>query len=157
MSPQCPQPSFGLIRLTIQEQMRFENFGDGHLGSHLRYWNRTILALLYFYVPPMPSIKFQLNPHYGLKIFKMANQGSHLRYWNKTNFAIKISMSPECFPPSLGWIWLIVLRFNNTSTLVGHFVSPPREREKKSRRDSRGNEREREERGKWKKVKEQKK
>ena len=35
---------------------------------------------------------------------------------------------------------LIVLGFNDTSTLVGHFVSSPREREK---RDSRGNERER--------------
>ena len=36
---------------------------------------------------------------------------------------------------------LIVLRFNDTSTLVGHFVSSPREREKRNRRDSR-NERE---------------
>ena len=33
---------------------------------------------------------------------------------------------------------LIVLGFNDTSTLVGHFVSSPREREK---RDSRGDER----------------
>ena len=37
---------------------------------------------------------------------------------------------------------LIVLGFNNMSTLVGHFVSSPREREKKDRRDSRGDERE---------------
>ena len=34
------------------------------------------------------------------------------------------------------------LGFNDTSTLVGHFVSSPREREKKDRRDSRGDERE---------------
>ena len=34
--------------------------------------------------------------------------------------------------------FLIVLGFNNTSTLVGHFVSSPREREKRDRRDSRG-------------------
>ena len=34
---------------------------------------------------------------------------------------------------------LIVLGFNDTSTLVGHFVSSPREREK---RDSKGDERE---------------
>ena len=40
-----------------------------------------------------------------------------------------------------GW-FLIVLGFNNKSTLVGHFVSSPREREKRDRRDSRGNERE---------------
>ena len=36
--------------------------------------------------------------------------------------------------------WLIVLEFNDTSTLVGHFVSSPRERE--NRRDSRRDERE---------------
>ena len=37
---------------------------------------------------------------------------------------------------------LIVLRFNDTLTLVGHFVSSPREMEKRYRRDSRGDERE---------------
>ena len=37
---------------------------------------------------------------------------------------------------------LIVLGFNNTSPLVGHFVSSPREREKRERRDSSGDERE---------------
>ena len=31
----------------------------------------------------------------------------------------------------------VVLGFNDTSTLVGHFVSSPREREKSDRRDSR--------------------
>ena len=35
---------------------------------------------------------------------------------------------------------LIVLGFNDKSTLVGHFVSSPREREKRDRRDSRGDE-----------------
>ena len=38
---------------------------------------------------------------------------------------------------------LIVLGFNDTSTLVGHFMSSPIEREKGDRRDSRGNERDR--------------
>ena len=33
---------------------------------------------------------------------------------------------------------LIVLGFNDTSTLVGHFVSSPTEREKRDRCDSRG-------------------
>ena len=33
-----------------------------------------------------------------------------------------------------------MLGFNNMSTLVGHFVSSPREREKRDRRDSRGDE-----------------
>ena len=32
---------------------------------------------------------------------------------------------------------LIVLGFNDMSTVVGHFVSSPREREKRDRRDSR--------------------
>ena len=35
-----------------------------------------------------------------------------------------------------------MLVFNDTSALVGHFVSAPREREKRDRRDSRGDERE---------------
>ena len=37
---------------------------------------------------------------------------------------------------------LIVLGFNDTSTLVGHFVSSLRERERRDRRDSRRDERE---------------
>ena len=37
---------------------------------------------------------------------------------------------------------VIVLGFNDTSTLVGHFVSSPREREKRDRRDCRRDERE---------------
>ena len=37
---------------------------------------------------------------------------------------------------------MIVLGFNDTSTLVGHFMSSPREREKGVRRDSRRDERE---------------
>ena len=62
--------------------------------------------------------------------------------------------------------WLIVLGFNDTSTLEGHFVSSPREREKRDRRESRGDveerveemkERDREERGTGMKVKKQKK
>ena len=38
--------------------------------------------------------------------------------------------------------FLIVLGFNDTSTLVGHFMSSPREREKRDSRDSRRDERE---------------
>ena len=38
--------------------------------------------------------------------------------------------------------FLIVLGFNDTSALVGHFVSSPRERENRDRRDSREDERE---------------
>ena len=35
-----------------------------------------------------------------------------------------------------------MLGFNDTSTIVGHFVLSPREREKRDRRDSRGDKRE---------------
>ena len=35
---------------------------------------------------------------------------------------------------------LILLEFNDTSTLVSHFVLSPREREKRNRRDTRGDE-----------------
>ena len=53
---------------------------------------------------------------------------------------------------------LIVLGFNDTSTIVGHFVSSLRKREKRDRRDFRGDERDdREERGIGMKVKKQKK
>ena len=38
--------------------------------------------------------------------------------------------------------WLIVLGYNDTSTLVGHFLSSPRERDMRDRRDSGGDERE---------------
>ena len=38
--------------------------------------------------------------------------------------------------------WLFVFGFNNTSTLVGHFVSSPIEKEKSDRRDSTGDGRE---------------
>ena len=37
---------------------------------------------------------------------------------------------------------LILLGFNDTSTLVGHFVSSPKKREKRDSRDSRADERE---------------
>ena len=54
---------------------------------------------------------------------------------------------------------LIVLGFNDTSTLEGHFVSSPREREKRDRRErvEEMKERDREERGTGMKAKKQKK
>ena len=52
---------------------------------------------------------------------------------------LNLASSPSKF--NFHWI-LIVLGFNDTSTLEGHFVSSPREREKRDRRESRGDERE---------------
>ena len=47
-----------------------------------------------------------------------------------------------CLVKRVLFVVLIVLGFNDTSTLVGHFVSSPREREKRDGRDSRRDERE---------------
>ena len=49
-----------------------------------------------------------------------------------------------------------MLGFNDKSTLVGHFVSSPREMEKRDRKDSRWVKEDREERGTGMKVKKQK-
>ena len=75
-------------------------------------------------------------------------------FWDNTEIMFSIHRGPDkrwypdkpfsyfstktCF----GYSWLIVLGFNDTSTLEGHFVSSPREREKRDRRESRGDERE---------------
>ena len=64
MSPQCLPPSFSLIRLTVQEQMSFQDFQAGHHGGHLGSWNWTNLAILNLHVTPMPPTKFGLNPTY---------------------------------------------------------------------------------------------
>ena len=41
MSPKCLPPTFSLIRLTVREQMLFQDFQAGHHGGHLRNWNET--------------------------------------------------------------------------------------------------------------------
>ena len=46
---------------TVPEQMLFEDFKAGHLGSHLGYWNETNLAIQNLHVIPMPPTKFGLN------------------------------------------------------------------------------------------------
>ena len=58
--------SFSSIRLMVWEVMSFEEFQDGHHGGHLGYQNRTILAILNLCVNVMLTIKFWLNPTYGL-------------------------------------------------------------------------------------------
>ena len=53
-----------LMALSIVYEIQFEDFQDGrhdHLGncghgSHLGNWNRTILAILYFSIPPIQHI-----------------------------------------------------------------------------------------------------
>ena len=104
MSPQCLPSSFGSIWLTLQEQMRFEDFQDSHLGGHLKYQTRTILAILNLYVTPMPPIKFGLNPHYGMggDVF-WRNQdgphGGHLGCLIGTNLAV-LNLHVSLMPPT---------------------------------------------------------
>ena len=58
-----PPTKVCLIWLTIQEQMSFEYFQDGHHG---RYQKGVILAVLNLYVTLMPPTKFQHKMTYDL-------------------------------------------------------------------------------------------
>ena len=96
MSPQC-LPSWLTIR-------RFEDFQDSHLGGHLRYHNRTILAILNLYVTPMPPNKFGLNPHYGMggDVFWRIQDGpygGHLGCRIGTNLAV-LNLHVSLMPPT---------------------------------------------------------
>ena len=86
MSPKCLPPSFCFLRPAIREQMRFEDFQDGHLGDNLRYRNEMILAILNLYVALMPPIKFGLNTHFGMGdnvVLKILKRPSWMLEWNK--------------------------------------------------------------------------
>ena len=96
MSPECCPSSFGSFQLTILEHMVWRFFkmatiaANGHHSDHLRCLNRMFLAILNLYVAPMPPIKFQLHPTYGLEgyvIWRISN-GHSLGYLNGTILAI---------------------------------------------------------------------
>ena len=65
---------------------------------------------------------------YNVGSLKTYDVGSHQKHLTCEDFQI--------------YCLFIVLGFNDTSTLESHFVSSPREREKRDRRESRGDERE---------------
>ena len=88
------------------------------------------------------SFRFSLSAVWSL--LPKAPFGYYL-IWNKTMCLIVLIRLHEI---KLDVPWLIVLGFNDTSTLVGHFMSSPREKEKRDRRDNSRDERE--EQGKWK-------
>ena len=93
MSLWCFPSSFSSIWLTVWEEMSFEGFQDGHHGSHLGYWNRTILAILNLYVAPMSPIKFPLNlikvwEEMPFEEFQDGRHDGHLGYRNRTILAI---------------------------------------------------------------------
>ena len=86
VSPTYLPPSFGSSWLTNREQLRCEDFQDGHLGGHLRYRNRTSLLILNLYVAPMPPIKFELNLHFGLVgdvVWRISRQPYWMPEWKK--------------------------------------------------------------------------
>ena len=73
--------------------------------------------------------------------------GPSARIWGLAYTSFMTSISTDCNKKKTrltkqDFLYCIVLGFNDTSTLVGHFVSSPREREKRDRRDSRRDERE---------------
>ena len=121
--------SFASIRLKIREQMRFEEFQDGHLGSHLRYLNRTILAILNLYVAPMPPIKFgpiriMVWEEMSFEKFQDGLHGCHLGYQNETNLAVlNLHVSP--MPPTK---FLVNPTYHSGADVISRFSRwPPRQ------------------------------
>ena len=74
-----------------------------------------ISAVFDLQVTPMLPTEFQVNWPFGSG--EEAKNRGHLGFLIRTILAFCIYKSPQ----------LILLEFNDTSTLVGHFVSSPRE------------------------------
>ena len=66
ITPQCLPSSLSSIRLSVRQQMWFEDFQDGCHVGHLGYHNGTILAILNLQVAQMSSTKFRLHLTYSL-------------------------------------------------------------------------------------------
>ena len=81
-----------------------------------------------------PQINETEFRHITMVCIKVVRQVHTLNTFQKKKYEIMINKED--------FFIVIVLGFNDTSTLVGHFVSSPREREKRDRRDSRRDERE---------------
>ena len=91
----------------------------------------------------LPMLWYSLEaPHWGAS----NEHRQHKFSWRNKKTYIGYSLeASQCFHEEIwkiSYLDLIVLGFNDTSTLEGHFVSSPREREKRDRRESRGDERE---------------
>ena len=101
MSPQCLPPSFSLIRLTVPEQISFQDFQAGHHGGNLGYWNGTNLAILNLHGSPNPPTKVGLNPIYrsGADRFEDFQDG-HPGYQKWTILAI-LNLYVAPMPPRL--------------------------------------------------------
>ena len=83
------------------------------------------------------SVQYDLSGNYsGLQQNSKINNSNI----DSSTIVTMIQQMNNTFTERLSSIELIVLGFNDTSTLEGHFVSSPREREKRDRRESRGDE-----------------
>ena len=77
--------------------MSFEEFQDGHHGSHLGYQNIMILAILNLYVALMPPIKFRLRVWEEILIEEFQD-GHHGGYQNGRILAI-LNLHVATMPP----------------------------------------------------------
>ena len=100
----------------------------------------------------------RVQPKIGACYLKKWFGDKRTQQWTRSvcTYDILIKVSAVCLPNNsmlyTTWhypdeqddlnLWSIVLGLNDTSTLVGHFVLSPGEREKRDRRDSREDERE---------------
>ena len=96
-SPWCFLPSFMSIGLLVQKKKRKIEFQDGHLGSHLKFWIGTILAIFDLQVTAMLPTKFQVNWPFGSG-WEAKNRFSHGAHFGFRTFDIQVTpMLPTKF------------------------------------------------------------
>ena len=96
-----------------------------------------------YYTVPLKTAKFKKGDKYvEVRVISLEGVPIHLliSFCNAEELSGNIIVQKLFL--TLIFPFLIVLGFNNTSTLVGHFVLSSREREMRDRRYSRGDERE---------------
>ena len=95
--------SISSIKLTVWEEMSFEEFQDGHQGNHLGYRNETTLAILNLYVAPLlPSSFGSIRHKVWEKSFEEFQDG-HLGYRKEKILAI-LNLYVALMPPAKFWL-----------------------------------------------------
>ena len=84
--------------------MSFEEFQDGHRGSHLGYWNGSISVILNLHVSPVPLIvsaksHLPFRDRCHLKSFKMAAMVAILNIRTRTVLAV-LNLHVALMPPA---------------------------------------------------------
>ena len=106
MSPQCLPPSFSSIQHTIQEQMSFQDFQDGHCSCHLDSEQNDFShseSLRCSDASHQVSAKFdlQFGRRCHLKISRWPTwQPSWILEWNNFN-----NSKPSCGPNAIHQVW----------------------------------------------------